>query len=301
MQTRSRLESIGEIGVFQTERIWPTGFFKDASSRPELIDVDEECTGAKRQRLLMSGHANAFAALPLQSRMEYDLKARRRMHGKEHDIENERSRLTKELADLDKTAAVEAARDGCPNHVSACSFDAADIETLCDALNSTAYSNITMADVEAYSLGSPDEPTEEEKLTLKIVAGRLERNKLGIPWWAKGVAFNRQRFVGTVFCSGGGEAAVAYLFLYASLNPYSVTFLELQRQPSVVNYHVGTMRAQHRQTYTYLPLTVFREVDLPFREDDELWVIDGVRFQGAELVTYREAEPFETFTLRRDT
>ena len=91
----------------------------------------------------------------------------------------------------------------------------------------------------------------------------------------------------------GGHPRSCFLLMFAKQQPYTTTWLEMRRQEFVWPHPddgFANLRPWNRVDYFIQPQRFFAYVELPFTDDDEIFVLHEVFVEGATAVSVHSAE-----------
>lgn len=256
-----------------------------------------------RARDCMRQHHGLYNILLAASKASYDAEAEQLIAARRSAIEEERQRLFTERDSLEQEIRANRETKGIPNHVSSLKFSDEEVQDMCDMLDSVDFKTLRLGTNDDASRIAPPAPSlGEQALIQEFANGLLRAPDVQCPWWCRTVSSNRLLFPRVALCRESGDVDVAYLFLYAKQSPICARFLEMRRRVHVLptlwdlETGVGELRPRDRSEFDVFPLVHKLERELPFNDDDNLFVLYGLRFDAREVATNHLAEPFEMFT-----
>ena len=200
------------------------------------------------------------------------------------------------------------AERGIPNHVGSNRFSDADLEEIAkEALGDGRYTKRLPTEAN-FTVDAPREPPELVQEAIEDYAETLDESGDPVhelPWWAKYIIRDRSSWIGCGLSIDDAEAPEAYMFMYAKERPEEIMFMELRRSP-VRMLLVDTEEpedvywppASHAEFKYLAPLRFLHSSEMPINEDSELFVITGLRMEGALVCTDRTPEGFDEYVRR---
>lgn len=122
------------------------------------------------------------------------------------------------------------------------------------------------------------------------------------PWWISRIVANRELWQDTALSDDSDGTGRIFLFLYAKMVPYEACFLELRLVPLLwpelpgERFDEVPFIPENWHEYDILdPMRTMRDTDLPFAEDADILVHEGLRFHGHRVIAPHAPRPFEDF------
>jgi len=195
-------------------------------------------------------------------------------------------------------------RKGLPNHLASVKFNEDDMVACAEMMEAEPFRSMRLPPMIGAPSTAPEAPrAEERRLIEESAAGlKMEATPL-VSWWCKCLCQNRERFEDVAIGAESADADKFFLVLFAKKQPFCVTFLELRRVPVQTlcadpvgeGPHDDLPPADRAEFAWMAPLRLLNEDDLPFTDDDDLFVRTSLRFEGELVAGNSAAQRFEYF------
>lgn len=242
-----------------------------------------------RTQHCMRDHMSVYQGLDVaqklelaQLRAEYVVERRQRVQLEMQEARAERNRLV-----LQRQTSLTS--DGIPNKVGLMQFTEVDLVEILAIMSGDGA--VRSKERWRAMTSSPAEPPDPVQRSIQELASRIPATPDRRPWWCGRVAANRSLFRGVAFVRDGHDQE-AFLFLFAKQRPVEATFLVLRRRThprlSLCDddaRHPLRCPPWYKVEYDYMPAQCVVESDLPFGDDDEFFVLEGMRFEGDTVTT----------------
>jgi len=251
----------------------------------------------------MNVHALLYDELSLEEQREFEEEARRHGTYKTTMVNEERVHLL-ERCSIIKTRMREAERDK-PIHVASHRFSQKDLERFLEMRASGMFSGRELADLRQKVGSSPKEPDAFTQGVMNTLIKEWRAPpRPALLWWTTRVCNNREQFQG-VALQHNSDTTHAYLFLHAIQRPFDIHVLQLDPAPMITPTSFASATAERIFTnnffperFTYQPLRTKLLSELAFPDDDEMWLLEGMRWRDGFFVSACRWEPVAVRTSR---
>jgi len=251
-----------------------SGFFQQLSRSTDRTAYCERGTGGRGS---LVHAATLYNQLSVHEQLRCGRLADEFARSREAELRETCDDLREELFLCEERRARDTEANGLTNHVKSYHFCQDRQQYFLDRMADLKTEGISVLYLEQREVLAPRAPLPEQQLRIIEDAQQFSTQLPCLPWFGPHICWNRDRFRAVALVAGSPQAEDGYLFLYAHQRPLEAEFLHIRRRPLVLRIHDAAWQfappALH--TYDYLPLEHVALDKLPFRDDDELFVIAG--------------------------
>ena len=202
-------------------------------------------------------------------------------------LRQQKRELGEEIRQLEQRCEQERRVLG-PNHITECRFTSGDWEELFEMyqnVDKDVLQTLQTRPLRAPELFEPDIQREIEE--------NAPKKTRSCPDWARPICFNRVLWRMTAVCAGDPEGPIAWLVTHAKQQPYEISFLQLRRQPKVLD--LTDAGEDDGSDFEIFPLKYACEESVPMDGSMELFVASGIFFHGERARCHSVFVPWADF------
>jgi hypothetical protein len=249
----------------------------------------------------MRAHAEVFAGLDPEKKVRLARVRARWVAGKKEEAQRRKQELMEARDELLAAQQRALVQQGHPNHIGTMRFTDQELAEICWIIGDFSALAEQRQRWQART-SVPRAPEVEAQRIIDRAAAGIPALADRRPWWCGRVAMNRGLFQG-VALGRHRSAEEIYLVVFAKKQPVSVSFLRLRRRAFLWPDHDGERghafrlvdRPWFKTEFDFWPVDCVHEVDVPLGEDAEIFIWEGLRFNGAVVSTCHRPVRFEDF------
>ena len=270
-----------------------------ADDRKSKMDwTGDATTGFSANQDIVKQVSVVMHGLDETGRLELSRKRQRLVHDKQEGIAAAQAALIVRQAEWQQEWSDHYAEVGRPNLLREIRFTEADLEIMSSWLDSKE-SRQGSASRWASMLRAPRAPPRHEQKAIEDEARAMPQPVVEqTQWFHRYMVHHREQFKAVAIGRRGHHRTV-YLFLFARAGAYNeCTFLQLRRRDFVwpsPGDRANPVLPWHQIRFWADPPRFCSETQLPFHEDDELFLLHGMKVQGTMVISPHTAERMESF------
>ena len=252
-------------------------------------NTEQALTRFERQQKIIQGLHDKFKSLSRAERRNLEMRAERHTSNKRRAFEIEKEALEQQLALLEFREVEERRLLGTPTHSDKTRFSDSVVEFMCSLWSELNDNRVPLHSLKQRKTTSPSAPPVAQQKLLLALEARMHFFSAQCPWWCRYVCDFRDWFANCAIYkeseSEVGPPVKVYYLLYAKQNPLTATFLECEPVGVGAGAVAGgrlrpAFRPRHFWQFQCTGFVHHLAKTVPFDEDDDLWVLHGLRTNG---------------------